>query len=29
MMRTVQGFGNMPGALTFLSGTTLEDTSFA
>ncbi len=29
MMRTVQGFANMPGALTFLSGTTLEDTSFA
>ncbi len=25
----VQGFTNMPGALTFLSGTTLEDTSFA
>ncbi len=28
MARSVQGFANMPGALTFLSGTTLEDTSF-
>ena len=28
MARSVQGFANMPGALTFMSGTTLEDTSF-
>ena len=27
MAKAVQGFRNMPGALTFLSGTTLEDTS--
>lgn len=29
MKRTVHGFHNMPGALTFYSGTTLEDTSIA
>ncbi len=28
MTRAVQGFANLPGALTFLSGVTLEDTSF-
>jgi peptide/nickel transport system substrate-binding protein len=28
MTRDVQGFANMPGALTFLSGVTLEETSF-
>jgi peptide/nickel transport system substrate-binding protein len=28
MARDVQGFSNMPGALTFLSGATLEETSF-
>jgi peptide/nickel transport system substrate-binding protein len=29
MAHDVQGFTNLPGALTFLSGLTLEDTSFA
>ena len=29
MARGVQGFSNMPGALTFLSGATLEETSIA
>jgi peptide/nickel transport system substrate-binding protein len=29
MTRDVQGFVNLPGALTFLSGATLEETSFA
>ena len=28
MGRDVQGFTNMPGALTFFSGATLEETSF-
>ena len=28
MSRDVQGFTNMPGALTFFSGATLEETSF-
>jgi peptide/nickel transport system substrate-binding protein len=29
MSKSVQGFSNMPGALTFCSGATLEETSFA
>ena len=28
MGKSVQGFKNMPGALTFFSGATLEETSF-